>query len=111
MAKRKDPASVFQYAYGMAAGMGDVPKHYPILGVFREKLYNLGREGAIIRNKYKPMSEMNHTLDRSYILGWMFDRYGITEEEVLEVEAIIDNIPSLPYFIGHSVFTRLAEDY
>jgi hypothetical protein len=57
------------------------------------------------------MSEMNETLDRKFVLSWMFDRYGIAEDEVLEVEDIINKIPSLPYFIGHDVFTKLAEDY
>jgi DNA-directed RNA polymerase subunit RPC12/RpoP len=111
MAKRSDPGSVFKYAYGMAAGMGDVPDHFPVLGAFRKKLFNLGREGAPIRNKFKPMSQMNETLDREFVLEWMYDRYGITTEEVEEVEDMINKIPSLPYFIGHDIFTKLAEDY
>jgi hypothetical protein len=41
----------------------------------------------------------------------MFSRYGITELEVLEVEEMINAIPSLPAFIAHDVFTKLAEDY
>jgi hypothetical protein len=111
MASKKDPKSVARFAYGMAAGMGEIPSHFPLLGTFRNKLFSLGRKGAIIRNKYKPMSEMNEFLDREFVLQWMFNRYGITVNEVLEVEAIINKIPSLPYFIGHDIFTKLAIDY
>jgi hypothetical protein len=111
MASKRSKIAIHRFAYGMALGMGEVPEHFPILGSLRKKLFELGRENAAIRNKYKPMSEMNDTLNRQSVLAWMFRRYGITVAEVEEVESLIHSITSLPHFLGHSVFTRLAQDY
>jgi hypothetical protein len=95
----------------MAMGMGSVPTNYPILGAFRSKLFELGREGAAIKNKYKPMSEFHPDLDRIALLSWMFRRYGVSEASVLEVEEQIRGIKSLPWFLAHDVFARFARDY
>jgi hypothetical protein len=100
----------------MVKGMGLVPSGFPILGKYILKVlevcpsadYELVHE---IRNRYKPKSDLADDLDRDFVLSWMCDRYSTTCDEICELEDLIENLSSLPAFVGHPLLLKLQTDY
>jgi hypothetical protein len=102
---------MLEMAYGLGAGMGEVPLDYPILGPFRRKLMELGHESDYVDDHRKIMSDFSEELDCEFIREWIITRYGVTGAQIDEVEDLINAVPSLPWVIGHPLFALLANDY
>jgi hypothetical protein len=104
-------AKMLDMAYGLGAGMGDVPADYPLLGPFRTKLMELGHVSLYVDDPRKIISDFSHEIDCNFIIQWVISRYDITLNQLNEAEAQIRSVSSLPSVIGHPVFAALASDY
>jgi hypothetical protein len=110
MCKVKTTVELRTLAYGTALGMVGIPFHFPILGVFKRRLLEIGMEGPERKNKRRPDSNLDDSLDRSLLLDWMCARYHVTRGDIISLEAKLAII-TLPSFIGDSVFSAMAIDY
>jgi hypothetical protein len=109
-----------QLVYGISKSFGCVPDDLPILGPMLKKMRELGREGPrteeLLREHY-PWTEHRPTLvdtpslDLEVALGICERRYGLLRSEIEAVEASLRSVQSVPAFVGHSAFERLATDY
>lgn len=102
-------------AYALASSYGLVPPDYPIVGAF---LACLKRNGTAPRRALRRLEEgwkpaiQHFLLDRDGAMDFMFARYEITRDEIHEVEGLLGKINSLPCYIEHIVFDKLADvDY
>jgi hypothetical protein len=105
-----------QIARGMVMGMGDIPNSFPVLGAYKLKVLEvcpllLNDSVVEIRNKYKPKSDITSEIDRDFVMEWMCSRYDTTRDEIIEFEAELLSLKSLPSYVGHPLPLRLQEDY
>jgi hypothetical protein len=98
-------------AYGLGAGMGDIPFEFPILGPFRRKLMTLGHESNYVPDHRKIMSDVRSKYDCEFIFEWIINRYGVTSQDIIDVESMINGVTRLPWLMGHPLFAALAGDY
>ena len=117
-----DAQSVYAAALDAICSSISVPEDYPILGAFvaMAKRLRATHAGATQRSRtsmqlfvedhqYKLRSA---DAPRSVVLKFMLDRYNIDEQTVLECEALLDRVVSLPVLICHPAFERMREvDY
>jgi hypothetical protein len=106
-------AKVNRFAMGMALGMGSVPSCMPIIGAYKHRVLQIcgSKDVSILKSKFRPYSELTHSVDRDFVMNWMCERYGTTVSEILCLERKISEIPSFPYFIGDNLFVKLMKDY
>jgi hypothetical protein len=112
-----------QLASGLSRSYGMVPRNMPILGPFLEKMDDLSyspldNEKEIQNMLWEEKPWMEHrpkvetfSLDRQYALEILEERYGITPEQVTEVEKMIREVESLPWYLGHEVFQMLQAEF
>jgi hypothetical protein len=110
-------SSVQMTANAIASSYGHIPPEYPIFGPFVQTLLRLGRE-CYVHGKdigegwYRIRVDAGTVISRKRFLQMIEKRYDITERDVLEVEALIRAVDSLPAIVYHWTFARLgAVDY
>jgi hypothetical protein len=102
-----------------------VPDDYPILGAFlraskrltaggldtNERVMRLRNDPYIFENaRYKVHAVAK--VPRQAALEFVEARYGLTEHEVCEIEALFESVDTLPAFVNHEGFLRLRDvDY
>jgi hypothetical protein len=101
---------MLEMAYGLGKGI-DAPMRFPLLGPFSRKLITLGSDSDYVDDPRKITSDFTRRLDFQFIKNWTLSRYSITEQQLEEAESLIDSVTSLPWVLGHPVFSALALDY
>lgn len=110
-------------ADAVAKSHAEIPDNFPILGNLLRKFRSLGLDssaydiqpGQVIREyNYKPrVTKFTLSSDqRVFALERQAERYDCTIDDLLEVEALIDSVTSLPSFIMHPLLHKMAtRDY
>jgi len=102
-------------AFGVALSYGNVPKNYPILGAFLNVLYCKGEWHKLLFTKpvysesqlYKSVTDATN-LDREFCLMAMAERYNVTKNDLLRVEALLQTVSTLPTYVEDPVFDKLV---
>jgi hypothetical protein len=106
-------AMVFRAVMESVAGL---PDDYPILGAMRcmsrslaghcERVTQIMNDPYIAENmRWKVYGRGE--CSRKAVLDAMFERYDISESEVLEAESLILSVTELPSFVGHPLFDKM----
>jgi hypothetical protein len=105
-------------AAGVAISHPEIPSNFPVLGPFLERMGQLsnGADVAVSRDRiiddyaYKPrVSKFSLSeKQRNQILNLHAERYECTVEDLLEVEALIRSVTSIPSYIQHPLFVKMA---
>jgi hypothetical protein len=67
--------------------------------------------GLVENAEYRFFSDARD-VRRADVLPILCARYDITENDILEVEALFDDVRSLPWFVSHPAIVRIMEvDY
>lgn len=108
-------------ARAQALSYGGIPENYPILGPFLVKMASFSVKTAEQLKDYMPRQyedgyrvevPQGLLLDREHMLSRVAARYTITFEQIEEVEQQIAAVTSLPFFLHHPVYARMASiDY
>jgi hypothetical protein len=113
--KRDRVEAIKMCAYALASSYSTVGSDYPIFGDFLCTLRRVGVQppstvaGLIEGEKPKPSLG---TLDRDAVLNHIQERYGITSKEVNAVAGMFKLVSSLPFYLEHPLFDKLADvDY
>ena len=126
----RDPRSLFHgdqpdvYAACLDAVCSSVqvPEDYPTLGAFvsMAKRLRADHAGAQIAPRVHLSNFMEDhqyklrtsSATRRVVLAFMLQRYGISEEEVIECELLLKQVKRLPVLICHPAFEKMrAVDY
>lgn len=113
---KADPEiAIRQCAYALARSPGIIPPSYPLLGPFIEKLLELSIPADVMlpeRYKRLKVAPLSSRLDRRTTLTMICDRYSCTVKDILEVEAMISAVRTLPACLFHPLFVTLRDiDY
>jgi len=119
--KLSDRDAVYAVARGLAACF-KVDPAYPILGPFIASLRRLGDKVYSGRSASDVIDESYHNrikrvsaavvASRGHVLQMIEQRYGLTIDEVVEIEQLFDQVTSLPCFVSHPGILKLREvDY
>jgi hypothetical protein len=97
-------------------GMGlNIPEGMPILKNYANMFLRVaGREtGPMVvpESHFKLISDNNVPLVRSLIVADMKEMYNLEEWEILEMEAMIDSVNTIPCLLSHPGFRKLRVDY
>jgi hypothetical protein len=140
MCKLKTSKDVQMMAYSIAMNLGEISDDFPILGAFRRALLRNGVEHTMCSEeelskltvkeilfskrarlleeaKYKfgyaehRIQNKIFPVDRCAALELMEKRYGLTSDDVSDLETLFDNVMSLPWFVGDPRLSRLRKDY
>lgn len=109
--------NIREFAYSVSKSVA-IDRNYPLLGPFLAVYDRLGTQGkkdsleSPFENPYKPCMNNSRAVDREAILNLIEARYSISRDEVLEAEAQLVCVRSLPAFASHPVWLRLRQvDY
>jgi len=101
-------------AFALASSYGNIDYSYPILGKFVETLKRLCAEtGPVssLQESWKPVMT-GIQVYRECALDAICYRYGLTADDIEDVENLLGRVNKLPAYVEHTVFDRLAdEDY
>lgn len=99
-------------AYALATSTGNIPRSYPIAGVFLDKLKRLGiANNLTLGTRYKAQCDMEADLNVDSINTQIFERYGIHQEEIQIFENLVEQVNELPTVISHPIYNKLGLDY
>lgn len=115
----------------LGSSYGNLPEDYPVAGVWAATLRQRWRppssefphlehsEGewrwvgfpksmsyVLEHNPYKPVVDAGTRVSRVVVLDAMQERYGVTQDEILELERVIKNAPTGPCVIVHPVLFK-----
>jgi hypothetical protein len=98
-------------AYSLAKGICSGVTNIPILGVWVDKLLELGEVNSRSeRWTYRPpMPALS--VDRMDALRWVEQTYGLTAPEVVLIEQNIGMIPSLPWIYCDPLLVKLRAEF
>jgi hypothetical protein len=112
-----------QYAYGLSRSIF-VSRRYPMLGAMLRLYDRMGRDHGVQVDAHESNWEYKLqpgplTADvgapgdsRAQAVSFIFERYGLTMFDIVEIEALFDAVDVLPCLVAHPAFARLAEvDY
>jgi len=102
-------------AFALSQSYGCIPDDYPIFGAFLRVMRKLGLSEEELpkhlQESWKPRLS-SVSVSREVVLDNVLRRYGITVQEVVSVEALLESINFLPALIEHPVFELLCKrDY
>jgi hypothetical protein len=101
-------------AFALSRSPGAVPLDYPILGPFISAMSRVGiyTDTPLAHKKFCiVVQSVNAPLDRDAMISKLHRRYGLTYEEIVEIEALFNSVTSLPVLYTSTVSTKLMADY
>jgi hypothetical protein len=107
----KTKKALLQQAFSVGKSTGLAGKGIPIISKMAETMIRLGEGSEYVPPlwaPYRPKSYSDKRVNKVAAYEWMESRYGISKDEVLECESVLDSITSLPYLICHAAFAKLA---
>lgn len=111
IANTRDPEiAIRRTAWALSQGLGFV-RNIPILGTYLNKLQELGlpyntRDSLIDENKILRFTEFD--LDIDLCLFYLSKRYGITREQIMELDAELTAITRLPWYNNNPAWLAIA---
>jgi hypothetical protein len=106
--------SLLRFVHSIARGYSGVPDNMPLLGAYLRCLLRCGISSDdvhLLEDHKVRVVEVPASLLRIPAVEWFCERYDVSPAELYECEEILDSITELPYFVGHIVFARVANDY
>jgi hypothetical protein len=112
---RSNEEAVAMCAHALSSSYQCIPEGYPIFGPFLGVLRRLGSASPTalkrLEESLKPISTGGTLIPQEAENAIMF-RYGISLEEIIDVTRLLSQITSLPAYVEHIVFDKLASvDY
>jgi len=102
-------------AMALSQSYGKVDPSYPIFGEFLRTLSRLGKQPRVVlhslQESWKPVMT-GISIDREGACSSILTRYGISREEIEDVERLLRSVTALPSYVEHIVFDKLCDvDY
>jgi hypothetical protein len=112
---RSPQEAVDMCAFALASSYGKIDQDYPILGAFCGALERAGDIRGLtcgnLQESWKPRMG-GISVDRVAAMEEMCWRYGITVEDIVRVEKLLNSIRKLPAYVEDPVFDKLcSKDY
>jgi hypothetical protein len=112
--------AIYQCVNAVAKGYGNVDHSYPIFGAFLKTCSRIA--GSVATEELKLEKELIDSkrfrvlvegkVDRLQAIDMIFQRYGITFEDIARVEKLYENVNFLPTVVVDPVFNKLVnKDY
>jgi len=109
--KTKDEGQALAMIAGaMGSSLPQLDRDAPVIGAFLAALRRCGTKGGSAEER--PYKTYGGSIPRATMIEFMEGRYGVTEDEVEELERMLDNVQSIPCYIQHPVVARMTlRDY
>jgi len=99
-----------------------IPDNMPIMAAYKRAALRVTEEEEVtaaliervktIRRWRRTDSAASDTVARDEVLDFIEERYGLSQQDVEDAEALLDSVVSAPFFVSHPVFRVMSEvDY